>query len=138
MNTPNKIIIHHSASVDGRTHNVGQIRRYHMVNRGWRNIGYHYMIELVEYDYEIMIGRFEHENGAHCPGQNKQSIGICLVGNFEKLTVPQRQWEPAKSLVRQLLNNHSLKANDVYRHSDFKNTACPGKNFDIEQFRAEL
>lgn len=134
----NKAIIHHSASRDGKVQNWGQIRRYHMVNRGWSNIGYHYGIEVVEHDYEIMIGRFENEQGAHCPGQNRQAIGICLVGNFEKTSVPLRQWQPALKLVRQIMTNHNLQPSDIYGHRDFKNTACPGKHFDMDLFRSEL
>lgn len=133
-----KIIIHHSATADGKVHNWGAIRRYHMVNRGWKNIGYHYGIELVGYDYEIIIGRFENESGAHCPGHNNSSMGICLVGNFEKNPVPDRQWKPAVKLVKQLIKNHNLKPSDVYGHRDFKSTKCPGKHFDLEKFRSEL
>jgi hypothetical protein len=135
-----RILIHHSASVDGKIQNCGQIRRYHMVNRGWDAIGYHYILELVEYDYEIMIGRFEDEQGAHCPegNNNREALGVCLVGNFEKYPVPPRQWQPALKLVRQLLTNHNLTPEDVYGHRDFKNTACPGRYFDMKLFRNEL
>lgn len=132
-----KIIIHHSASHDGKTLNWGQIRRYH-VSKGWRDIGYHYGIEIVDYEYEILIGRFENENGAHCPGENKKAIGICLVGNFEKIPVVPAQWEKAKKLVRQVMDNHGLKTGDVYGHRDFAQTACPGKNFDMKLFRRQL
>lgn len=134
----NKIIIHHSASHDGRTQNWGELRRYHVRNNGWRDIGYHYGIEIVEYDYEVILGRFENETGAHCPGQNSQAIGICLIGNFEKVTVAPAQWDKALRLVRQIMDNHELKTTDVYGHRDFKATACPGKNFDMALFRRQL
>jgi N-acetyl-anhydromuramyl-L-alanine amidase AmpD len=133
-----KIIIHHSASTDGKIQNWGQIRRYHVDNRGWSNIGYHYGIELVGYDYEILVGRWENENGAHCPGQNKSALGICLVGNFELSPVPARQWQSAIKLVRQLCVNHDLTPDYVYKHSNFKATACPGKYFDLEKFKDDL
>lgn len=134
----NKIIMHHSASIDGQAQNWGEIRRYHIHKRGWSNIGYHYGIEVVDYDYEILIGRFEHENGVHCTGQNSQAIGICMVGNFEKHPVPLLQWHKALRLVRQIMKTHDLKPTDVYGHRDFKATACPGKKLDMEKFRDEL
>ena len=56
-----KIIIHHSAGPDSKIQNWGQIRRYHIDHNGWRDIGYHYGIELVGYDYEILLGRWENE-----------------------------------------------------------------------------
>ncbi len=133
-----KIIIHHSASVDGKTQNWGQIRRYHTQQRGWLDIGYHYGIELVDYDYEIMLGRFENESGAHCPGQNNEALGICVVGNFEKTPVPDEQWGKTLKLVRQLMKNHKLTKNDIYGHRDFKATACPGKYFDMKKFKGKL
>ena len=133
-----KIIIHHSATPDGKTQNWGAIRRYHTQQKGWLDIGYHYGIELVDYDYEVLIGRFEDETGAHCPGQNKKAIGICVVGNFEKMPVPDEQWAKALKLVRQLMRNHNLTKNDIYGHRDFKQTVCPGKHFDIKKFRGEL
>ncbi len=135
-----KAIIHHSASPDGKIHDWGSIRRYHTINKGWNAIGYHYGIELVMYDYEIMIGRFENENGAHCPqgGNNRKALGICLVGNFELNPVPARQWQPALKLVRQIMANHDLTPDDIYGHRDFKNTKCPGKLFDMDKFRNEL
>jgi hypothetical protein len=133
-----KVIIHHSASVDGRTQNWGEIRRYHTVNKGWLDIGYHYGIELVDYDYEVLIGRFENEKGAHCPTQNDKSLGICMVGNFQKTPVPNEQWAKCIKLVRQLMKNHNLTKADIYGHRDFRDTACPGKHFDIKKFRKEL
>ena len=133
-----KIIIHHSASVDGKTQNWGEIRRYHTVSKGWLDIGYHYGIELVDYDYEVLIGRFEDENGAHCPGQNDKALGICIVGNFEKMPVPLEQWAKALKLVRQLIKNHNLSRGDIYGHRDFKATACPGQYFDMSKFKSEL
>lgn len=133
-----KAIIHHSASVDGKTQNWGQIRRYHTQNKGWLDIGYHYGIELVGYDYEVLVGRFEDQNGAHCPGQNRYALGICLVGNFEKHPVPAEQWEKALKLVRQIMANHSLTRTDIYGHRDFRATVCPGKHFSLKKFRNEL
>jgi len=133
-----EIVLHHSASPDGAVQNWGQIRRYHMDNRGWKNIGYHWGIELVCYDYEIMIGRFENENGAHCPGHNQTALGICLVGNFDLNAVPPRQWQPALKLVRQLMKNHGLQPSDIYGHGELKATACPGRHFDLDKFRGEL
>jgi N-acetylmuramoyl-L-alanine amidase len=109
-----------------------------MKQRGWVNIGYQYGIELVNYDYEILVGRFESETGAHTIGQNKNSIGICVVGDFDKIEVPKRQWQPALNLVRDILMRYKLAPGDVYGHRDFTNKSCPGKRFSMELFRSEL
>ena len=134
----NKIIIHHSLTVDNQRVSWGAIRRYHMQQRGWVNIGYQYGIELVDYDYEILIGRFESEDGAHTIGHNKDSVGVCVVGNFDKLQVPKRQWVPALRLVNDIMWRYSLTPSDVYGHRDFADKSCPGKHFSMELFRSEL
>ncbi len=67
-------IIHCSASTFG---DVAEIRRWHLA-RGWRDIGYHFVIRR---DGEVEVGRMLPEIGAHCEGFNRDSIGTCLIGD---------------------------------------------------------
>ena len=80
MRKINKIILHCSATPEGREHNVEDIRRWHL-RRGFSDIGYHYLIHL---DGTIEVGRPIEKRGAHCSGQNRNSIGICYVGGMDK------------------------------------------------------
>ena len=79
MRKINKIIIHCSATREGRNYDVAEIRRWHL-KRGWSDIGYHYLIHL---DGKIEEGRPIERMGAHTTGQNRNSIGICYVGGVE-------------------------------------------------------
>ena len=133
-----EIILHHSASHDGMATNWSQIRFYHTALRGWKNVGYHYGIELVGQDYEVLLGRFENEDGAHCPGHNSKALGVCLVGNFEENYVPSEQYQLALKLVRQLMRNHNILLPNVYGHRELADTLCPGKYFDLDAFRRDL
>jgi len=85
-----KIIIHCSASTWG---NAAVIRRWHTdpppMGRGWRDIGYHWIILNGHFEYGayrpefdgcLQPGRPIEEPGAHCRGHNADSIGICLIG----------------------------------------------------------
>jgi len=74
-----QIIIHQSDTVGGT---LESIRRHHRQARGWDDIGYHYVIER---DAAVKKGRNNSEIGAHCRGDNEDSIGICLVGRGEAL-----------------------------------------------------
>ena len=72
MRTINEIIIHCSATREGQPVTVDDIRRFHVMQRGWRDIGYHYVVTL---DGMVHAGRPESQVGAHCLGHNAHSIG---------------------------------------------------------------
>jgi hypothetical protein len=141
---PEKIILHHSATKDGPTVSWNAIRRYHVVECVWGDIGYHFGIEHVADpgdpagSFEILIGRVLDAAGAHTRGENQRSIGICFVGNFDQCRPPQGQWQAGLKLVRWLLRSTGLSAADVFGHRDFANKTCPGKLFDVEKFRRDL
>lgn len=51
----------------------------HMDDRGWWDIGYSF---LIGEDGNVYEGRGWNYVGAHAPGYNTQSIGICVLGDF--------------------------------------------------------
>ena len=75
-----KIIIHCSATPEGRITTVQDITKWHLA-RGFQTIGYHYVIYL---DGSVHPGRPESVAGAHAKGHNSNSIGICYVGGMDK------------------------------------------------------
>ena len=79
MRDINKIIIHCSATVEGRDYTVSDINIWH-VKRGFDCCGYHYVIYR---DGTIATGRALEKIGAHCKGYNKNSIGICYIGGLD-------------------------------------------------------
>lgn len=54
-----------------------EIKRWHMIDNGWRDIGYHYLIDR---DGKTVGGRPLEDQGAHTAGHNSNSIGVCLIG----------------------------------------------------------
>ena len=76
-----KIIVHCTATPEGREVDVDEIRRWHVDERGWSDVGYHFHIKL---DGELQEARPIERTGAHCSGQNYCSIGISYAGGMTK------------------------------------------------------
>lgn len=85
MRQINKIVVHCSATKEGQNISRDTIRQWHL-DRGWRDIGYHFVIEL---DGSIHPGRPLEEQGAHVRGHNADSIGICYVGGLDSSGAPK-------------------------------------------------
>lgn len=125
MRSINKIIVHCTATPDGRPVTVNEITRWHLA-RGFMTIGYHYVIYL---DGLINVGRPESQAGAHTQGHNANSIGICYVGGMDKDNrKPKDTRTPEqKTALIALLKNLKAKypSATIHGHRDFANKACP-------------
>ena len=85
MRTITEIIIHCSATIEGKDYTVEDIDRWHR-QRGFARVGYHYVIRL---DGTIQQGRPLDIAGAHCIGHNAHSIGICYIGGLDQTGKPK-------------------------------------------------
>lgn len=123
----NLIIVHCTATQEGQNCTVDQIRQWHIKDRHWSDIGYHYVIYL---DGTIHNGRNVNQIGSHCEGHNEHSIGVCYVGGCEKNNInkpkdtrTQAQKNALKDLLSELLALYP-KAK-IRGHRDFSSKACP-------------
>ena len=132
MREINEIIIHCSATREGQDVSVDTIRRWHVVERGWSDIGYHYVIGL---DGSIQKGRLNNVQGAHTKGHNKNSLGICYIGGCDKDMNPKdtRTDEQKRSFLILLEGLKSIypKAT-IHGHNEFSDKACPSFNVEKE------
>ena len=120
-----EIIVHCSDTVEGTNWTVDDLRKWHK-DRGWLDIGYHYVVYL---DGSIHKGRPDEVVGAHCEGHNAHSIGVCYIGGKEAGTFrakDTRTPEQKEALLR-LLIDLVCKYPDakIYGHRDFANRKCP-------------
>ena len=104
MRTITLIIIHCSATPEGRSLTFEACRMDHIRHRGFRDIGYHFYITR---DGEIHCGRSLECIGAHCKGHNRHSIGICYEGGLDAAGHPADTRTPAQrgsllALLREL------------------------------------
>jgi len=75
----------------------------------------------------------------HCTNYqaNLVSIGICFLGDFERIEMPTKQFNAGVKLVKSLITEHNIPLINVLRHRDIvsdithtaNSTECPGKNF---------
>lgn len=72
MRKINEIIVHCSATAEGKDYTVEDITRWHKA-RGFKTIGYHYVVYR---DGSVHAGRPVNEIGAHCQGYNANSTSI--------------------------------------------------------------
>jgi N-acetylmuramoyl-L-alanine amidase len=134
--TPQRIILHHSGTADGPEISWAAIRKYHVESNLWLDIGYHAGVELIGTSYEVLMGRPWDRSGAHCIGQNNQSLGICLVGNFNLAAPPEAQFRVAARVVAMWCRMFEIPVTEIWRHGSFNDTSCPGDWFDLDQFKS--
>lgn len=133
MRKINKIIVHCSATPEGRDVKTETIRDWHVNGNHWKDIGYHYVIEL---DGSIHKGRDEKVIGAHCAGHNENSIGVCYIGGVAKdgKTPKDTRTDAQKLSLVKLLKELKLKypGASIHGHREFSAKACPSFNAKYE------
>ena len=125
-NNPKYLVYHHTAS-----NNVSakEIHKAH-IEKGWGGIGYHFYIRK---DGTIYRGRPEDVMGAHVYERNRDTLGICLEGNFEKEEPSNEQINSLVKLSADMIMKYNIE--DLMGHKDLYNTLCPGKEFDLDEVK---
>ena len=125
-----EIIIHCTATPEGREVSVETIRGWHK-GQGWKDIGYHWVVGL---DGVPRPGRPEAQVGSHVKGRNTGTLGVVYVGGVArdgrtpKDTRTPAQREGLKVIVSALLDRYP-GINRISGHNEFAAKACP--SFDV-------
>jgi N-acetylmuramoyl-L-alanine amidase len=136
MRDISEIIVHCSATPEGRDVKTSEIRAWHTRDNGWSDIGYHFVVEL---DGAIGVGRPQTLSGAHCKGKNSTSVGVCYIGGVDdngnaKDTRNQDQKVSLETLLDLLKKSHPSAI--IYGHRDFSDKPCP--SFDAKSEYAHI
>lgn len=129
-----EIIIHCAATPKGwragetTKQKVAEIRRWHVEDRNWSDIGYHYIIDE---DGTVARGRPVEKAGAHVGGKNANSIGICLIGGqggsandkFDD-NFTQAQDNALRTLIAGLKREYPT-IEKISGHNQYAAKACP-------------
>ena len=123
--TIKEIIVHCSATPEGKDFTVQDIRRWHKA-QGWADIGYHFVIYR---NGHIEPGRDVDLVGSHCTGHNSYSIGICYIGGMDRENKQPKDTRTLaqKAALLSLLTDLKMIYPEarIYGHRDFAAKACP-------------
>lgn len=125
------LIVHCSYTTKRQQIGVSDIRRWHL-NRGWKDIGYHFVIDRMG---ETHRGREFGELGAHAYGHN-ENTGVCLVGGKSEDDKPENNFNVNQFRSLEILYyklKYFIPKLIIAGHKDFdKSRECPC--FDIENW----
>ncbi|XP_076221970.1 peptidoglycan recognition protein 3-like [Nomia melanderi] len=134
MSTPTAYVVIHHGGIPQYCHDqqscsaiVRSYQNLHIDDRGWFDIGYSFVIGEDGNAYE---GRGWDYVGAHAPGYNTQSIGICVIGDFSDFLPNEAALQALNGLIEYGVSLGKIsKTYQVIGHRQVRNTVCPGEEF---------
>jgi hypothetical protein len=131
-----QIILHHTYRPTTEQYKglatIQGIWQYHTKTCGWSDIGYHL---LAGPEGAIWLGRPIDREGAHAKGQNGDSIGISMIGDFDDEKLGEKQSLATTAALRALLERYELSANAINFHRDYSRKTCPGSKINKQEVR---
>ena len=113
------IVIHHSYSTDNKiTSDYEGIKKYHTETLGWKDIGYHFILENIDNILIVRTGRSLEIDGAHCLGFNDKGIGICLIGNYDIQIPTTEQLSALYELCKILMQLYDISPKHIIGHRE--------------------
>lgn len=128
----NHIVVHCSDTKAEWNGGIDEIREWHVHERGWMDVGYHFVIRR---DGTIERGRPTWSVGAGVQGRNSDSLHLCLVGGRGPKGEADNNFTPRQMSALAFLIGTLLKqvapGAKVLGHRDFPGVkkACP--SFDV-------
>lgn len=135
------LVVHHTAmaiSGDPRPgiERMRALYQYHAASRGWGDIGYHYVIDDEGRIYEGRAGG-DSVVGGHVYCNNVGTIGVAMMGNFDKEQPTQAQGKSLQWLLHILAQKYGINTSRdvifhgkalpaIVGHRQLVSTDCPG------------
>ncbi|UDY22754.1 FG-GAP-like repeat-containing protein [Nocardioides sp. Kera G14] len=120
---------------------IRSIYAYHVKSKGWRDIGYNFLVDRFGRIWEGRYGGVDRPVvGAHTENYNNDSFAMSAIGNYDIATPSQEIIGAYAALFAWKLSLHGVSAaatnvkiegrtfsSSIMAHRDTKATACPGK-----------
>ena len=116
------------------------IYAYHTQSRGWRDIGYNYLVDRFGRIWEGRAGGVDRAVvGAHTLGYNEYSFALSAIGNYDVKSPPSAVLKAYAQLFAWKLSKYNIRASNprvyvknryfhaISGHRDAGQTACPGR-----------
>ncbi len=107
----NHLIVHHTATANDATDWPAVVRtiwNFHAVTNGWRDLGYHYLIDPNGMIYEGRAGA-DRAAGIHFSCANTGTLGIAMLGNFTAESPTEQALSSLKTLLAQKIYELKLE-----------------------------
>uniref|UniRef100_A0A6H1ZIB7 Putative N-acetylmuramoyl-L-alanine amidase n=1 Tax=viral metagenome TaxID=1070528 RepID=A0A6H1ZIB7_9ZZZZ len=142
------LVIHHTVTPETATKK--EIYRIHVVERGWSDIGYHFIVRRRDDDKWVvepcrslsMVGAHALVDNPDAAGSfNSTHIGLAICGNYSLEAPSDAALEAAAQQAAKLYSAFNMRgAHQVVGHSELPGAAteCPGKLFDMGAFRSQV
>lgn len=132
---PEYLIVHHTGGSDANPNQDSSnftFAQCDLQHKGQFNFksslgyycGYQYYIEK---DGKLYQARKDNEEGAHTIGQNKNSIGVCLAGNFDATLPTEAQKATLKKLLTEKMAEWGIPKEKIVPHRKFAVKTCFGR-----------
>ncbi|MET8519556.1 N-acetylmuramoyl-L-alanine amidase [Nocardioides sp. NPDC004968] len=138
--------VHHTVNTNSYTKAqvpgiIRSIYAYHVRSRGWRDIGYNFLIDKFGRIWEGRYGGVDRPVvGAHTSGYNSYAFAASAIGNFDNVAPPTALVNAFGTLYAWKLSLHGVRGNKgstrigdrtfshaIMGHRDAGSTACPGR-----------
>jgi len=137
--------VHHTVNANDYTKAdvpaiIRSIYAYHVISRGWRDIGYNFLVDRFGRIWEGRYGGVDKPvTGAHTLGYNDVAFAMSAIGNFDIAKPPQAVVDAYAKLFAWKLSMYNISAtasglkihgktlHAINGHRDVGQTACPGK-----------
>lgn len=134
------VMLHHTAG--STSEKIEQIRKAHINNNHWGDIGYHYVIEVDpdNRSSKIVKGRSLSFQGAHAgvDKYNNGYVGVCVPGNYDKNKMPDWLYNQLLGHICHIMKKPEINAYGFLGHKEVKATACPGRYINLDKMRYDL
>lgn len=135
------LVVHCADTPPSWDGDIAEVRRWHVEERGWKDVGYHYFIRR---NGDIERGRPWWAIGAGVEGWNHNSLHICMAGGrkegekfVEENNFTPEQFASLAWMLRYWLDQPSTEDAEIRGHRDFPNVHkyCP--SFDVKAWLKE-